>query len=243
MRKRPVADPEGVYVAFPFALPGGTTVFEVQGGVVAPGKNQLEGSSTDWNGIQNFASVRNEREQIVFVSPEIPLVQFGGINLGRFQRLPSPSKPHFFSWVLNNYWTTNFRATQEGELNWSYILTSSADPSIRFATRFGWGVRVPLLARVFPFGHGQDPVQSHSVLDIPAESLLLVSARPSLDGRGVILYLREVDGRSFTWECSGLATGGRSCTVSEVNILEEPIQQNLDRVSFRPYDVKWLKVE
>jgi alpha-mannosidase len=244
MRKNAVVDPEGVYVAFPFSMAAGTTIFEAQGGVVAPGKNQLEGSSTDWNGIQNFASVRNDREQIVFVSPEIPLVQFGDINLGRFQRLPSPSKPHFYSWVLNNYWTTNFRASQQGELNWSYVLTSSADPSIAFATRFGWGTRIPILARPFPAGSpGPAAVQSRSLLDLPAESLLLVSARPSLDGKGVILYMREIGGRPFDWDLSGIVSGNDRRLVSEVTVLEEPIRSIPDRLSFRPYEAKWLKVE
>ena len=50
-------------------------------------------------------------------------------------------KPHLFSWVTNNYWTTNFRASQEGELNWSYTLTSCADTSNAAASAFGWSNR------------------------------------------------------------------------------------------------------
>ena len=126
----------------------GRLAFEAQGGVVYPGINQLEGSSSDWNTIQNFASVRNDDAQIVYVSNETPLVQFGDINIGRYYYRLHPETNHIFSWVLNNYWTTNFKASQQGELRWTYSITSARDNSDIFATRFGWGDRVPLLSRV-----------------------------------------------------------------------------------------------
>ena len=45
MKKLAVTDPEGGYVAFPFKLDNGHLVFEVQGGQVRPGKDQLAGSA------------------------------------------------------------------------------------------------------------------------------------------------------------------------------------------------------
>ena len=84
IHKLQVTDPEAIYVSFPFQLEGGKLAFETAGGVVYPGKNQLEGSSSDWNTIQNFASIRYDESQIVFVSGEIPLVQFGDLNIGRY---------------------------------------------------------------------------------------------------------------------------------------------------------------
>ncbi len=112
MKKLAVWDPEAGYVPFPFSLPGSRFVVEVAGGTMMPGKDQLEGSSSDWLGIQNFVSVRNDSAQIVFVSPEIPLVQLGDINLGKFARIAHPETSHLYSWVLNNYWTTNFLASE-----------------------------------------------------------------------------------------------------------------------------------
>ncbi|MEI7898094.1 MAG: glycoside hydrolase family 38 C-terminal domain-containing protein, partial [bacterium] len=87
MKKLAVTDPEGVYIAFPFKLEGSHHVAEVAGGTMIPGKEQLEGSASDWCGIQDFVSLRNDSGQIVFVSPEIPLVQLGEINLGKFRRV------------------------------------------------------------------------------------------------------------------------------------------------------------
>ena len=149
-RKEAVTAPEAVYVAFPFALAGGGLVFEAQGGLVRPGENQLERTANDWNTVQNFSAVRGRAGQVVLVSDEVPLVQFGAINTGRYQANARPASQQIFSWVLNNYWTTNFRASQEGEMSWSYQLTSSGDGSDEIASRFGWGQRVPLVSRVLP---------------------------------------------------------------------------------------------
>ncbi|MDZ7261541.1 MAG: hypothetical protein ONB05_05485 [candidate division KSB1 bacterium] len=236
MCKLPVTEPEAVYVAFPFYLPGGQIVFEAQGGMVTPGKDQLEGTASDWNTIQNFAAVRNDRAQVIFVSPECPLVQFGGINLGKFQRVANPEKPYIFSWVLNNYWPTNFKASQEGELNWSYGITSSPDPSNSFATRFGWGSRIPFLVRVLPAGKGKPQLLSQSLLDLNVENILLITARPSKDGKGILLHLREVNGEMAKIDL-------RFKSITEVNVLEEPLRKLHSPVIFNPYEVKFLKLE
>ena len=83
MVKLPVTSPEGVFVAFPFRMKDSDQLaFDVQGRTVYPGINQLEGTSADWNVIQNFAAVKNDEAQILFSSNDVPLVQFGAINTG-----------------------------------------------------------------------------------------------------------------------------------------------------------------
>jgi len=260
MKKLPVTDPEGVYVAFPFHLPGAKIRYEVQGGVVIAGKDQLEGSATDWQGIQNFASVRNDSTQIVFTSPDIPLVQLGDINLGKFSRLWQPASTNIFSWVLNNYWTTNFRASQEGELKWSYQITSGNDTTNGFATRFGWDERISLLSRVFSGTidtisinaagfTGTAPMMSF--LGESLQNLLMVSSRPSADKKGIIIHLREVDGKHASVPVTvpvysssmGLIQSTHAKAAFEVNVLEEIIQPLTGRLEFRPFETKFIKLE
>lgn len=240
LRKLPVTDPEGAYVAFPFSFEESRLVFEVQGGTVVPGKDQLEGSASDWDGIQNFASIRGKGGQVVFVSPEIPLVQLGDINLGKFRRVAEVRYPHIYSWVLNNYWTTNFRASQEGELKWRYELTSTPDSSNTFATRFGWGSRIPLLCRVLPAARGITGrgATDRSLLGLDGPDILLVAARPSSDSRGIILLVRETSGRP-----SDLILGmGGKRTATEVNAIEEPMGKAASRVKFRPFETKFIRI-
>ncbi|MEN8194792.1 MAG: glycoside hydrolase family 38 C-terminal domain-containing protein, partial [Bacteroidota bacterium] len=243
MHKLQVTDPEAVYVAFPFKMKGKNQLaFEAQGGTVYPGVNQLEGTSSDWNWIQNFSAVKNDNGQIVFCSNDVPLVQFGDINTGRFYYKHIPEQPHIYSWVLNNYWTTNFKASQEGEMKWHYYITSSSDNSNTFATRFGWGSRIPLLTRVMPAGKSEMKSISKSVVDIDVPNLLLVNARLSLDGKGIILHLRETEGDHAILDVNKLKQETGAVTISEVSILEEELKELNQPLLFEHYETKLIKL-
>ncbi|MBT6005246.1 MAG: glycosyl hydrolase family 38, partial [Prolixibacteraceae bacterium] len=85
INKKSVVDPEGIYIAFPFLLENGELAFDVQGGEIRAGVDQIPGSANDWNTVQNYARVKNENAQILLSSQEIPLMQFGGINTGRYK--------------------------------------------------------------------------------------------------------------------------------------------------------------
>ncbi|APY11533.1 hypothetical protein BWZ22_09880 [Seonamhaeicola sp. S2-3] len=197
MKKLDIIEPEGLYVAFPFANENAQLVFEAQGGPVRPGIDQLAGSSSDWNTIQNYASVKSNNSQVVFCSEDTPLVQFGGINTGRYYyKNPVKNKGHIYSWVLNNYWVTNFRASQFGELNWKYHITSSKDKSNTFATKFGWGNRVPFVTKANSGRQKSKHQQvTASLINLElVDNLLLVHSRPTEENDGVILHLRETEG-------------------------------------------------
>lgn len=236
-RKLPVNDPEAVYVAFPFMLQDGKLHFEAQGGMVVPGENQIPGTSNDWNTVQNFAALRSPNAQVVLVSDEIPLMEFGGINTGRYDPAAKPESQQIFSWVLNNYWTTNFRSSQEGEMTWSYTLTSGPDTSNAFATRFGWGTRIPFVSRVLPRAHGTSAqARTRSVWPFAPSDLLLVSTRPAKEG--IILHLREVAGKDASFGPSG-GTGGWK--LEEVDALGGSLHQ-ATAVHFKPYETKFVRM-
>ena len=244
MRKLAVTDPEAVYVAFPFALQDGTLAFEAQGGIVEPGKNQLEGTASDWNTVQNFATVRGPGSQIVFCSNDVPLVQFGDINTGHYYYKHQPKEPHIYSWVLNNYWTTNFRASQQGELKWSYQITSSKDNSNNFATRFGMENRIPMIARANPANNHGQAQTSETILPINTpDNLALISSRPSLTGNGIILHLRETEGKTAQMDVSDLLEQSYIKSIHEANSLEENLTQISEGIKFKPWESKFVVVE
>ena len=66
--------------------------------------------------VQGFVAAENDAACVVLSSREALLAQLGGLNLGRFEKVAKIERPHVYSWLLNNYWTTNFRASAEGEL-------------------------------------------------------------------------------------------------------------------------------
>lgn len=243
MVKLPVTSPEGVFIAFPFEMSEDDQLaFDVQGGIVRPGTDQLEGTSADWNVVQNFAAVKNSGAQILFSSNDVPLVQFGAINTGRFYYKYQPEKPHIYSWVLNNYWTTNFKASQEGEMKWRYYLTSSADLTNSFATRFGWDSRIPLLARVIPPKTTDKATitTSRSLMDLDLPNLLLVNARPDPSANGVILHLRETEGDHAILDVSSLLEQTGATEVFEVNVLGEVLKQLTKPTLIEHFETKFI---
>jgi alpha-mannosidase len=236
-RKETVNDPEAAYVAFPFAMKDGKLVYEAQGGLAYPGENQLPGTTTDWNTSQNFAALRSPQGQIVLVSEEIPLMQFGGINTGRFQKDAKPASGQIYSWVLNNYWTTNFRSAQEGEMTWRYAITSGKDASNDLATRFGWGTRIPFVSRVLPaHAEKRNGTTVRSAWPFVPAPVLLVSVRPA--DEGVILHLRETGGKPVTLT---VAAEWKDLKMEETDALGTHLR-TVTSVSFKPYEVKFVRL-
>lgn len=243
LRKQPITVPEAIYVAFPFQFADGKFSYEAQGGYVTPGENQLPRSASDWQTVQSLISLRNQTGQIVLGSNEIPLVQFGDLNLGKWQERAQIAQPHVYSWIMNNYWYTNFCATQEGELHWSYYLTSTRETGNTTAVQFGWGARIPLSASVIPAGKPRAETRpTASWLSWPAVNIILVAARPAPDGNGIICHLREVAGTSGKIELTELSSLKKIKQIDEVNVLGEVLQKNRRTVPFAPFEAKFIRL-
>jgi hypothetical protein len=233
-----------VYVALPFQAPNSKMLYEAQGGCVTPGDDQIPGSSSDWQTLQSFIAIRSADGQIVTGSEQAPLVQLGDFNLGKWQPVTRVEKPHVYSYVMNNYWFTNFRTEQEGEFKFHYYLTSTKDTSRTFATRFGWGSRTPLATRVLPpvkTGAVREP-QRLSALAVTPSNLLIVEARPTRNGDGIILHLRELEGKPVTITEEEILTSSGIRSADEVNVLEEAVQQGIESLTFKPYEAKFLRL-
>ncbi len=244
MQKVAVEDPEAVYVAFPFRLPGGQIRYDVPGGAVVPGRDQLPGSASDWNTVQNYVCITNEDAEVVLSSDGAPLWQLGGLNLGQFRYEAAPAAPHVYSWVMNNYWVTNFCASQEGEFHWHYDLTSHAPGAPSKATRFGWNARVPLVARVVPPGREARGTPTGSLFEAALpEGLVLAGVRPTDDGRALFLHVREVDGRPAVLDLRELVGPNRLESVRDVDALGRDVGEAGESLTFAPHGVRFLRLE
>lgn len=228
--------PEAAYVSFPFNLLGGGIYFDVPGGVVQAGVDQIPGTSNDWNTVQNFTTIKNDSEQIIFVSPEVPMVELGNINNGRFQKNAKPESNHVFSYVMNNYWTTNFNATQHGEFKWSYCITSMKSSSDREAMTFALECRNPMLARVLPandlFGESKD---NEVFLSILPKNTIVMNMTP-MEDNSILLQLREMDGLESKIE---ITSDVINLEIEPSNVLGESVDEDL---TIKPFETKFIKI-
>ena len=238
LRKKAVTDPEAIYISFPYQVEEGKIHLDVPGGNIEAGVEQIPGSSNDWYTVQNFATARNAESQVVMGSQEIPLMQFGAINTGRYQAGAVPQSTNMYSWPMNNYWVTNFNADQMGALEWSYFITSSADNSLDYATKFAWGNRIPFLTRVLPAGNGASRLQPASILKIEPENVLLVNMKPVEGENAVLMQLREIGGKPAQFAVSSDKVNIRQVTVCDV------VGDAIPNASpdFRAWENKFIKV-
>ncbi|MEG1544729.1 MAG: glycoside hydrolase family 38 C-terminal domain-containing protein, partial [Tannerellaceae bacterium] len=240
LRKKAVTDPEAVYVSFPFDVPNGKIHLDVPGGTIEAGVDQIPGSSNDWYTVQNFATARNAGSQVIMGSREIPLMQFGAINTGRYQAGAVPQSTNMYSWPMNNYWVTNFNADQMGELEWSYFIGSTADNTLAHATRFAWENRIPFLTRVLPASVTANPVAPQpaaSLFTLDNDNLLLVNMKPVEGERAVMLQLREIGGKATTLRVApGRIATGRVSVCDVVGTPLYPVWGTIARL-FLPCDL------
>jgi hypothetical protein len=240
MIKKSITDPECFYIAFPIGITDGKHFTEVAGGVMEAGKEQIKGSACDWNTMQNFTAVRNAETQVVLGCAEMPLIQLGAINTGRYQAGATPESPQLFSWPMNNYWTTNFNAEQRGGHSWTYNLTSSSDVSNNTATRFGWGCRVPFLTRILPGAGSGDQHWEGSFVSGWPSNILLVSANLSSDRKSIMLHVRETDGKSAELNLFNGLTN-KALHITEVDVTGNPVQNGSCRIG--ALESKFFKIE
>jgi hypothetical protein len=237
--KKSITDPESFYIAFPVMLDNGKHFTEVAGGVIETGRDQITGSSNDWYTVQNFTAVRNANSQLVIGCGEMPLWQFGAINTGRYQAGALPQSTHLFSWPMNNYWVTNFNADQRGGHSWTYYLTSSGDVSDNFATRFGWGARVPLLTRILPGEGPGDNLSYGSFISGWPSDVILVSIRPSDDGRSLMAHIRETGNKEVLLKLTDTSSG-EELKINEVDVTGAPV--NAPEAKLKPLESKFFRI-
>jgi len=217
----------------------GVIAFDVQGGEIRAGIDQIPGSANDWNTVQNYARVSNGKNQIVISSPETPLMQFGGINTGRYKAGATPETTHIYGWPMNNYWVTNFNAEQHGGFTWTYSITSSAGSEMRDAALFGRGSRTPFLARVLPGGGKGDQTWQGSFIQGWPDNLLLISAIPEQDGQSAIIQLRETEGREAVISLENGLTGvPLNCT--QVDVTGTRIENGDNKM--KPFETRFFRI-
>ncbi len=232
--KKSQIEPEGIYIAFPFEMGNSSIFCEVPGGVMEAGVDQIEGSSNDWNTHQSFVAVRGDKGQVVMGSTEVPLMQFGAINTGRYKAGAKPESSNLYSWVMNNYWVTNFNSEQRGEFHWNYYITSMKDKSNSEATKFGWNERIPMPTRILPADENANElsIPQNGLFEISGGDILLVSAMPA-DDEQIMLHLREIGGKD-----SRIAIDGYQ--VVECDLLGRPIENG--SLEMEAWGVKFVKI-
>lgn len=237
INKKLTTEPEGIYIAMPFKLSQGRFGLDVHGGEIEPGVDQLPGSSNDWNTVQSYVRLYNDLSQILVLAPDAPLVQFGGINTGRYQAGAKPESTHLYGWPMNNYWTTNFNADQHGGHEWTYTISSGKDAGVPSAIKKSMQFSGSMPARVLPAAK-KSGLPEASLLSGWPDNILLVATYPGENEREVIFHVRELTGMPTKLELYS-SMGKKMLKIKKTNLLGNPLKSK--DIIIKPYETTFYK--
>jgi hypothetical protein len=222
--KTPTYDKEAVYFAFPFAAQQPTFRYEVPAGIVNANRGMLPGACRDWFAVQDFVEVAAGDAAIAWATPDAPLACFQDINRGRWLTELPMTNGHIYSYAMNNYWHTNYKAGQGGEHVFRFAITSRPKADSTASARFGFEVARPLLGVVVA-SNPRGPLSGEpaSLVSVAEPNVLVTAIKRSDDGRAFVVRLWEVAGRATTAHLQ-LAPGLRAVRAAACNLVEEPAE-------------------
>jgi alpha-mannosidase len=120
----------------------------------------------------------------------------GDLNRDTF-RSPLPiENGHLFAYAFNNYWFTNYKAAQGGDLMFRYSLTTTKKYDPAAASRFGQSVRTPMLARVCEPSKDARGSVPGGFCEVSPSNVVIQAVKQAESGDGWIVRLRELSGRN-----------------------------------------------
>jgi hypothetical protein len=190
--KSKVREKEAVNFAFPFNITGGKMKIDLGVGILEPEINQLAGSCKDFNCAQRWVDISNNKTGITWTTNEAPLIEIGEmtneelVNNGfKLWKKKTTLSNTFYSYVMNNYWHTNYKADQEGEVVFHYSLFPHNEFDAAEAAKRGIESNQPLLVS----SSINNSSELKSLFTIENKNVLLSTIKPSVDKKGFVLRL------------------------------------------------------
>ena len=123
--KKKIYKQEGVHLGFPFNIPGGDIHIDLALGAYKPDDGQAEGACKNYFTPERWVDISNIENGITFISLDAPLVEIGDITTDAIAYgwvSDTPESQTIYSYIMNNYWETNYLAAQDGIISFRYVL-------------------------------------------------------------------------------------------------------------------------
>ena len=192
VKKTSTLEVEGVYFAFPFAMKSPDCRLEIPFSSMRPGKDQLRYSATDCYSLYHWLELSDRDHGLLWASIEAPNVVFNDLWPECWTDEVNIDTGLILSYVMNNYWGTNYRFEQGGDLVFRYRIQSYAGQPRRVRSfRFGHEAATPLSAQVVSVAEGSLP-KTRSWFRVEPDHVILQGFKRAEDGRGWIARLVEL---------------------------------------------------
>ncbi len=243
--KEDVGSPEALYFAFPLRLDAQWRAhFDTASVVTELDAEQIPGTSRDWVTVDTFASVHHGDFGATLYCPDAPLVQIGGFNWAKKQdAIPRPADPLLLAWPLNNYWETNFRASQPGIVELRYAFTSHGAFDPARAVREGQQTLNPPITHLVLENAAR---RQGRFLDVQGDQVVVTHVKPARDGCGVVVRLVNLSTAATE---ARLALPGRplseawQCGTLEENQLRLPLTEGCAMCRLSPRQITTVRLQ
>jgi len=198
---------ESVRFTFPFGIKNAETVIDLPFGEMRPEREQLTGANKNFYSVNNGVSISGMRQNVLLTTVGTPILEVGGmqgeawmsdtrefLDWSRF----ASSSSTVYSWVMNNSWSTNYKASQSGKVEFRYSIIP-LEPYGHEAKQRSVEIAQPLVAAV------SDNAKSYKTLfSVSGNNKIAVSTiRPAKDQKGYLVRLVNLSPQpvqtSFGW--------------------------------------------
>lgn len=152
--KKAIRSKEGVHFGFPFNTQFNNTTLDAGYGTIQYLKDQLPGSNMDYLYGRRWIDISDANKGVQWMLLETPFVEPSNIIDERltvqtihkeWKKSGSPTST-WFSYVMNNYWHTNYKADQEGLSKFRYALRPHGSVNYAEMEKSGTAFTQPLIA-------------------------------------------------------------------------------------------------
>lgn len=129
--KKPVRTKESVHFGFPFNSEFKDITVDAGYGIMKYLTNQLPGSNMDYWYSRRWVDASSGKKGIQWMMLETPLTEASEMidermvidnSHKKWKDKGNPGTTNWFSYAMNNYWHTNYKADQEGPVHYHYVL-------------------------------------------------------------------------------------------------------------------------
>jgi hypothetical protein len=131
------------------------------------------------------------------------------------------TSPSIYSYVMNNYWHTNYKAGQEGPVTFAYCIRPHAAFNATEAAEFGTEIRQPLIVSV-----SDSSPQLSPLMELSSTNVLVSSIKPLAGTNNWLVHVYNPTATSQTtglrWKNAGRVLIHRSSAAGQP-MIESPI--------------------
>ncbi len=235
---------ESLQFGFPFAVDGGQIYMDIPLGVMRPEIDQLPGSCENWLPVGRWLDVANADHGVTWATLDAPLVEIGEVSatmLGS-QTHPEIWRKHieptqkFYSWAVNNHWGTNYRAYQEGLIEFRYAMRPHTRYDAAESSRFATGLSQPLVVSL-----SGEASSSGMKLRVTPKDVVVQECSRSADGKAWIVRLFGASGESRT---ADITWGrGKPIKIWRSNLNEEPLEEVSKQIQVEGLELITVRIE